>query len=62
MTSLKFGSQMRMITGLKINNASFGSNVTVQLAPVLDELSLNSNRSDPITIGMETKVQSVNLL
>ena len=43
-----------MITGIGINNAPIGSNLTVQLAPViLGESSHNSNRSDPITIGMD---------
>ena len=42
-----------MISALDINNASIGSNLTIQLAPVLDESSHNSNRSDPITIGMD---------
>ena len=43
-----------MITGVGINNAPIGSNLTVQLAPViLGESSHNSNRSDPITIGMD---------
>ena len=40
-----------MITGVGINNAPIGSNLTVQLAP--GESSHNSNRSDPITIGMD---------
>ena len=43
-----------MITGLDIKNASIGSNLTVQLAAVLDEPSHKGNSSDPITIGMDT--------
>ena len=40
-----------MITGLKINSASIGSNLTVQLLSVFEG---KINRSDPITIGMDT--------
>ena len=43
-----------MITGLDIKNASIGSNLTVQLASVLNEPSHKGNSSDPITIGMDT--------
>ena len=44
-----------MITGLKIENASIGSNLTVQLSPVFEG---KTNRSDPITIGM---IQSISI-
>ena len=41
-----------MIFGLKVNNGSIGSNVTVQLAPVINDVAHKDNKSDPMTIGM----------
>ena len=41
-----------MVLGLKVNNGSIGSKVTIQLAPVINDVAHRENKSDPITIGM----------
>ena len=49
-----------MIIGLKVSNATIGSNLTVQLAPVHDSGAAHQeNNSNPIIIGMHDMVHSL---
>jgi len=63
-TSVQFTSDARRITILKINDGSIGNNLTVQVGPLVSNRSLhnNNNRSDPITLGMNTVIIHYTLL
>ena len=49
---MKYESEpKKMIIGLKLENVSIGSNLTVQVAPAYTNRTLRGNKSNPISLG-----------